>query len=482
MKKLICFIVCSFIAVDSFATEHVFDTSVFKPESYITEASLLGTRMNDEQFMRFAFLYSEIPQELVPVYMQKYNTLVATLFAKLANTPLSDYEKGEYILHFLHKNLFKSYREFVTDLDSLFDKGLYNCVSSSIVYYALAMRFELPVSGIKTSDHAFCALDFGGKITDVETTSLYGFNPGEKKEFANSFGQTGFVYTPPANYQDRRSIGKLDLLSLILQNRIVELYKIQNYEKIVRLAINIHFLLQTKDSYTNLISEIGNYSSYMSNKKRFKEALNFLYIAVQQYGEDAKLSEYAGVLFNNGLAAILASSNIEHIKEKLPEAEAFFADYRKTNIIPFPIIADTQSVLDEARIRVFIEERELSVAVSEIKKFYAESRIEKKRYNDLLMYVYSRDINTLMRQKNWELSLRLAQKTMSDTINDSRATKQLETVEYNIGAQYHNTFAALYNAKKYSEAQKVIEEGLQLVPNNTHLLNDKKRIEALQRN
>ena len=62
-----------------------------------------------------------------------------------------------------------------------------------------------------------------GQQIDVETTNPFGFNPGARKDFTDSFGKvTGFAYVPPGNYSDRRSIGEKELLSLILYNRVSE--------------------------------------------------------------------------------------------------------------------------------------------------------------------------------------------------------------------------------------------------------------------
>ncbi len=108
---------------------------------------------------------------------------------------------------------------------ALFDTGIFNCVSSGILYYAASEAFGINTEGVLTSDHAFCRVITLNGAVDVETTTVYGYNPGEKKEFADSFGKTGFIYTPPGNYKNREIIGKKDFIALILQNRIAKLQK-----------------------------------------------------------------------------------------------------------------------------------------------------------------------------------------------------------------------------------------------------------------
>ena len=115
---------------------------------------------------------------------------------------------GEKALIFLHRNLLTTYAVLQTRVDTALDTGVFNCVSSAVLYLIIARSVGLSVSGVRTTDHAFCAVLVNGQQVDVETTNPDGFNPGAKKEFTDSFGKTtGFRYVPPGNYADRRAIG-----------------------------------------------------------------------------------------------------------------------------------------------------------------------------------------------------------------------------------------------------------------------------------
>ncbi len=449
---------------------------MFKPDSHIIEAFEKGESMSDEDFMYYAFTLSEIAETNIPRYMEHYRLLATKLERELSNLTLNDFDKGEFILQYLHTNLFKRYQEPVTNLDALFDRGVYNCVSSSIVYYALAEHFGLQVHGVKTADHAFCSIRIGDSITDVETTSLYGFNPGEKKEFANSFGQTGFVYTPPSNYQDRVTIGKRAMLSLILQNAIVELYKTQRYETVVRHAVNIHGLLQTSGSFDAMVNEFSNYATYLSRRNQFAEGIIFFTNATSYFGPNQTFNELAGILFHNGIATFLAYSSLHQLRNNVPEATTFYNTHKDTPILSENILIDSKKILDEATIRVFVEDHDLDSSVAEIKKYYSSNLIEKNNYNDLLMYVYSKEINILTREKKWEEALYLANNAIATTIEDTRAKTQLQAVEHNISAYYHNEFAKYYNMQNFIEAKEILVEGLSIIPNNTTLLQDQKTL------
>ena len=64
-------------------------------------------------------------------------------------------ELGERALTFLHKNLLTGYSFLQTRVDVALDTGVYNCVSSAVLYMIVARSVGLSVSGVRTKDHAF---------------------------------------------------------------------------------------------------------------------------------------------------------------------------------------------------------------------------------------------------------------------------------------------------------------------------------------
>ena len=49
----------------------------------------------------------------------------------------------------------------------------------------------------------------------------------------------------------------------------------------------------------------------------------------------------------------------------------------------------------------------------------------------------------------------------------------------NYAIDVHNAFASLANAGRYEEARAVVQDGLRIVPANTTLKNDLRRIQSL---
>ncbi len=445
----------------------VVDPGVFIPDSDAVSASS-DAGMDDREFIYYAFRFSGVKKDLTGKYLEKYDSLASGFDRYLESRSLSTsdyYMTGEAILFFLHDNLFRRYAEMETRLDILFDKGIFNCVSSGIIYFALASRSGLDVRAVRTSDHAFCALSVEGETVDVETTTRHGFDPGEKKEFRNSFGETGFIYTPPANYSDRRDIGKIEMLSLILQNRISEMQHRGNYLETVPLAVDRHALLGTPESFREMMTEFKNHAVQLSSKNDYSKALDFLTAASSAYEPDPVISDAAGKLFYNQIVLFLE-------KNRAQEAADFHKSYESLPLIDSSIREDTLKMINEKKLYLFVIDNGFSVSHEQIIRYHEENLINSDERQEYVVFIYSREIQRLSVDKGWIEALDAAGKGRRETSDDPRIIKLEETVKHNIGILYHNRFASLYNSGEREKALAVVEEGLGIVPDSATLLSD----------
>ncbi len=167
--------------------------------------------------------------------------------AESEDMPPSKEDQGEYLLDYLYRNFLKNYSERQTRLDVLVSSGRYNCVSSAVLYTILASSIGLASNGVLTKDHAFVQVNTGTELVDVETTTAYGYDPGSKKDFHDGFGNTtGFAYVAPRNYRDRSSISQLELVSIILSNRIADLESRGFFADAVGIAVDKAALLSMR--------------------------------------------------------------------------------------------------------------------------------------------------------------------------------------------------------------------------------------------
>ena len=443
------------------------DTAVFIPDRAAAAASA-DSNIDDIEFMYYSFRFSGVSEEKAAAYLDKYENLAIEFsrYLKEENIENADsFRKGEALLSYLHDNLLVKYSEMETRIDVLFEKGIFNCVSSGIIYFALAMRSNLDVRGVRTDDHAFCALTIDGETVDVETTTKYGFDPGEKKEFSDSFGQTGFRYTPPSNYRDRRDIDSKQMLSLILQNRISEMQHKGNYTGTVSIAVDRHALLGTEESYRDLMTEFKNHAVLLSNRNEFGNAVSFLASAASAYDYNPVLTDTAGKLFYNQIVIMLDKNQTE-------SAQEFYNYFQSEPVIGLLIKEEVYKILNDRKLYNFVMKKGFSDSNQEILNYREKGLITEKEKNEYIVFIYSREIQRLSSEEGWSAALDASKNAVLETDNDSRIIKLKETVENNIGVIFHNRFVSLYNKGEKEQAAAVLEEGLAVIPGNKTLLSD----------
>jgi hypothetical protein len=232
--------------------------------------------------------------------------------------------KGEFVLTFMHQKLLKRYAATQTRLDEIFVSGRYNCVSSAVLYMLLASSVGLDVRGVVTKDHAFVTIN---SQIDVETTNRYGFDPGNRKEFHDGFGKsTGFAYVPAHNYRNRAEINRLELVSLIQSNRIVELEKSKRYSDAVVLAVDREALLSGRSNSdatffpnpeNDVLGRLINYGASLLNAGKEEDVFAWTLLASERSPDDARWEDLNYAALNNLVGKLLRS------KKEAAAEEAF---------------------------------------------------------------------------------------------------------------------------------------------------------------
>jgi hypothetical protein len=227
----------------------------------------------------------------------------------------------------MHRRFLKSYSEHQTRLDQLLSSGRYNCVSSAVLYMLLASSVGLEVTGVMTRDHAFVTVNAGTELIDVETTNPYGFDPGNRREFHDGFGRTtGFAYVPARNYRDRTSINQLELVSLILHNRIVEAESRNRYAEAVALALDRAALLSAQRGVPDapffeapekdLMDRLYNFGAALIRGGKEEEALRWAACAGARY-PGTRWQEMTFAALNNLLGKHIRAQRITEAREAL---------------------------------------------------------------------------------------------------------------------------------------------------------------------
>jgi len=360
-------------------------------------------------------------------YLSEGRAKLTALIEELAQKSTGKNDKAglsEQILLFMHKRLLGRYSERATRLDELLERGVYNCVSSAILYLIFARSVGLDVRGVKTKDHAFCLVRLDDRDFDVETTNVYGFNPGERKEFSDQFGRTtGFTYVPPSNYRERKEIGELALLSLIPANRSSLLNDRKRFAEAIGPAVDAYALSDDADSYEKMISVMVNLASWHNIKNLFEEGIVYVDRVTGLYGMDSRLEKSRADLLHNWIVHLIDQGDLE-VAAALVEERHSLAEL------------DTQQWLE---FRVYIFQLEAQKIAQGGRSFAALSHIEK---------------------------------AIQELGKDRRLLKSRGVYRRNIEVEAHNRMVAAFNAREHDKAKMIIEQALDILPDSRYLIRD----------
>ncbi len=331
---------------------------------------------------------------------------------------------SEYILLFMHKRLLSRYSEQVTRLDELLERGVYNCVSSAVLYMIFARSVGLDVRGVKTKDHAFCLVRLDDRDFDVETTNVYGFNPGERKEFSDQFGRiTGFTYVPPSNYNERSELGELALLSLILANKSSLLNDGKRFAEAIGPAVDAYTLCGDRDSYEKMIAVMVNLASWHNIKKLFEEGIVYVDRVTALYGRDSRLEKSRADLLHNWVVHL-------------------------------------------------IDHDDLEVANALVEKSHSSGELERKQWIEFRVYIFQLEAQKIAQSGQSLAALRHIEKAMQELGADRRLLKSRSVYRRNIEVEAHNAMVVAFNAKEYDKAKMIIEQALEILPGSGYLKKD----------
>jgi tetratricopeptide (TPR) repeat protein len=391
--------------------------------------------------------------------------------------PANPRDRGEYILTFMHEKFLKSYATTQTRVDEIFSTGRYNCVSSAALYTILAVSAGLDVRGVMTRDHAFVTLNTGGELVDVETTNAYGFDPGSRREFSNAFGSvTGFSYVPARDYRDRVSISPVELISLILTNRIAELESRNRFGEAVPLALDRAALLAGRrdpvdspffsDPEKDLMDRIFNYGTSLVQAGREAEALAWADAAQGFYPRDARWPEFIYVALNNQLGKLLRG-------QQLAEARSLLTWYASR------LNPGNLAQLDIQILGVELLQRinrlggdETAEAVLRAVANAQGRGLPDNRAEELRTFVIIKEGERLTAEQGLPAAITYIEAAITRYGRYSRLEEILRIHRSNRVAALHNQFADFFNRQDYEAARQFIQAALEEFPGNRQLSSD----------
>ncbi|WP_372369039.1 tetratricopeptide repeat protein [Candidatus Uabimicrobium sp. HlEnr_7] len=261
-------------------------------------------------------------KNLARKYVNKLESIYRSIRKHLSRQS-SEKNKARYLLLYLHKYHLKHYDIASSNLIALLDRGIYNCVSSSLLYNIMAKKLGLNVRGVEAPEHCFSIVyNKEEDPWDIETTSPAGFDAAHTKNLSQVQVHTnGYV----VNKTLRREMTVDKQVAMIYYNRGVALAKKKKY-----IASTVEYfkaLLIDNNFYTacqNTIVNFAYYSRKLNKAGKIDRALQMLYLGLELAPNDKNLLNDLNVLFRNSAIDLIQKKKYDTATKLLTKARTYF--------------------------------------------------------------------------------------------------------------------------------------------------------------
>jgi hypothetical protein len=343
---------------------------------------------------------------------------------------------------------------------------------------------------VVTRDHAFVTVEAGEETIDVETTNPYGFDPGNRREFHDAFGKaTGFVYVPAKNYRERMDIDCLELVSLILHNRIADLESRGRFAESVPLAVNRAALLSSieghegrrertvyseffDDPQTVLLDRIFNYAAALLSAGKEQELLEWAEMAGRRFPAPERWQGIILGAVNNSLAKMIRSGRFAE-GHGLLAANASKLEpetYRRFRAM----LADAELFHKVTGLKTI---KDADDALAALDSAESESLLTDGRLKELRTFTVITKAGFMVKDRGVIEALAYAESARDVYGPMPQLDAQIKALRESRVAELHNSFAAAYNRRDFAKAGELIRSALEEFPENPQLLTDRDLLE-----
>jgi len=299
---------------------------------------------------------------------------------------------------------------------------------------------------------------------------------------------------PPQNYRDRQTITQIELVSLILNNRVGDFERTNNFSASVPLAVDRAALL-LGNSYKNtsevsasdflfadprkdIMDRLLNYGASLLRNGKEEDGIRWAVFASSVYRDNGKWHEFLLAAINNRIS--------RYVKDKKTQDARTFLDSQKS-VLPEADYAQFDTLMVDAellnRVNNFKTPDEGNEIITAIDQARTSGRLPEKRASELLTYTIQKTAASLCAApgKDWRAAIRYLENAISKYGPNKELEQSLRMYKGNLVADYHNRFAAEWNKKNYTEAERILNEGLAEFPSDKQLLSDKQTIAKQKR-
>jgi len=419
MKARILF-AALFAAFITFPAAQAFEVRL-EPDPRLDQSVFVAAEIPAEPFIRAAILASGADSESVDKNAARLESLWRELSSDMGESESVEERAGK-ILFFIYEKLLSKYDFYQTRVDLAIESGVYNCVSSAIIFMYFCKAAGIPVVANETPRHAFCSIFQDGKAVDVETTNPYGVNPGKKRGQNLSNGRTQYITVPAKDYSGRHQVDDRRAVGMIYCNRISALQKKKRDDQTVGLAVDAYEVQgHSPVSRSELDICVGNASNILTKAEREGEAIAFLKKAEEIFGPSQNWTKRIATNYYN-----LTLGKIK--KDPLGEGLSSLEENKES--------------------------------------------LSKKDFDDLKEYAYLTAAQLAANKRDWRSAIKTALSGLAELPQSKRLQNNKNVYEQNAAIDFHNEAADLFNSGDKAAALQKIKQGLEELPGNKILLND----------
>lgn len=216
-------------------------------------------------------------------------------------------DRAQAVFEHLHTRILTGgFRETSTSLVEAFEYGRFNCLSSVILFRALAERFDLKVHGVEVPGHAFAVVESNTESFVVQTTCRDWFAAAGDTELQRNLLRRTIGATAAdtaAQAKRERRLTDVGLLSVVYYNRGVDLLEAGNHEAAIAANRTAMKLDQANDAArANLLAGLNNWSLELGRRGDFAQALRTLETGLQFAPDYGLFHENLVALYQQRLA------------------------------------------------------------------------------------------------------------------------------------------------------------------------------------
>ncbi|MBI1904152.1 MAG: hypothetical protein HYS13_23910 [Planctomycetia bacterium] len=338
----------------------------------------LGVLDNDDLFEAALAAAGACDRDARDKYLRRFGSWCDALRDQCAR--LDDRQKAQAVFLFLHHEILHGKYDFdcsrVTDA---VDRGDYNCISSTVLYNALAHAVGLSVRGAERPGHVLSVVVVDGQRLAIETTCREWFDVlADPQRLARFVPPTGAPATPdqPRTLRDVDAAG---LVAIVYYNEGVDALQQERYAESI--AANFKaWRLDPKSAAArgNLLAGVNNWSLDLAAEGRFAEAMSVLRAGSGLAPEHRNLAVSIVAIYQRWIESLLRDGRYGQALAALDDGAAmlsgdpYFADaasevYRRwaADLAGEGRMDEVAALLAEARQR-FPDRPELAQAEAEV--------------------------------------------------------------------------------------------------------------------